>query len=124
MPYLVGLLLCIACPPAAVLVVPTFLMLAVLQLVCGTIESVARASARRRLQALLAAELLERQRIEAATNRRSAFLRAMYSYGRPQGGTIIDHPMRLTDQRAAILGRLAAYILIAAFAALLFGVLR
>jgi hypothetical protein len=71
-PYVLGILACIACPPAAVLVIPTLLMLAVLQLVCGIIQAAAMASARRRLRERLAAELMERRRIEAATNRSTA----------------------------------------------------
>jgi hypothetical protein len=120
-PYLVGLVLCIACPPAAVLVIPTLVMLLVLQLVCGLVQAAAMASSRRRLRERLAAELLERQRIEAATNRRSDFLRAMYAYARPPAAPII-HPaiLRLTDQRASIVGRLVAYVLVAAMAAIIF----
>jgi hypothetical protein len=88
----------------------------------------ARASARRRLLARLAAELRERRRIEAATNWRSAFLRMMYNYPRPStrppAAAIIDPAMRLTDQRASILGRLIAYTLVAALAAVIFGLTR
>jgi hypothetical protein len=58
----------------------------VLQLICGIIQAAAMASARRRLRERLAAELLERQRIEARINERSAFLRAMYAYPRPPAG--------------------------------------
>jgi hypothetical protein len=96
-------------------------MLLVLQLVCGIVQAAAMASSRRRLRERLAAELLERRRIEAATNRRSDFLRAMYAYARPSRATIIE-PMRITDQqRASIIGRLAAYALIAALVVLIFG---
>ena len=119
MPYLL-----IACPPAAVLIVPTLLMLAVLQVICGTIQAAAAASARRRLRERLAAELRERQRIEARINERGAFLRAMYAYARPPAGPIIEPAMRLTDQRASILGRLIAYTLVAALAAVIFGLTR
>jgi hypothetical protein len=67
------------------------------------------ASARRRSRERLAAELMERQRIEARTNQRSAFLRAMYAYARPPGRAIIE-PMRLTHrQRASVLERVIAY---------------
>jgi hypothetical protein len=124
MHYLLGLILCIACPPAAVLVIPTLLMLMVLQLVCGITQAAAMASARRRLRERLAAELLERQRIEAETNRRSAFLRMMYNYPRPSTAAIIDPAMRLTDQRASIVGRVIAFVLVAALAAIIFGLAR
>jgi hypothetical protein len=93
----------------------------VLQLVCGTIQAAVMASARRRLRERLAAELVERQRIEARINERSAFLRAMYAYARPPGTAIIDPAMRLTDQRASILGRVIAYVIVAAMAALICG---
>jgi hypothetical protein len=73
----------------------------------------------------LAAELMERRRIEAATNRRSAFIRAMYSYPRPSAAPIIHPAMRLTDaQRASIIGRLVAYVLIAALAVVMFALAR
>jgi hypothetical protein len=97
----------------------------VLQLVCGVIQAAATASARRRLRERLAAELLERRRIEARINERSAFLRAMYAYARPPGAAIIDPAMRLTDQqRASILGRLVAYALVAALAVVICGLAR
>jgi hypothetical protein len=74
------------------------------------------------LRERLAAELMERRRIEAATNRRSAFLRMMYSYPRPSAATIIDPAMRLTDQqRASVLGRVLAYVIVAALAVVIFG---
>ena len=82
------------------------------------------ASARRRLRQRLAAELMERQRIEARINERGAFLRAMYAYARPPAGPIIEPAMRLTDQRASILGRVIAFILVAALAAIIFGMTR
>jgi hypothetical protein len=68
---------CIACPPAAVLIVPALLLLAVLQLVCGTIQAAAMASARRRLREHLRREALARRAIDARINERSAFLRMM-----------------------------------------------
>jgi hypothetical protein len=123
-PYILGILACIACPPAAVLVIPTLLMLLVLQLVCGIIQAAAMASSRRRLTERLAAELLERQRIEARINERSAFLRAMYAYARPPTAPIIHPAMRLTDKRASVLGRLVAYALVAAMAVVIFGLAR
>jgi hypothetical protein len=124
MPYLIGLILCITCPLAAPLIIPTFVLLAVLQLICGTIDSAARAAARRRLRERLAAELRERHTIEARINERSAFLRMMYAYARPPGGAIIEPAMRLTDQRASILGRIIAFVLVAALAAIIFGLAR
>jgi hypothetical protein len=95
-PYIIGALACIACPPAAVLIIPTFILLAILQLVCGIIQAAAMASARRRLRERLAAELRERRRIEARINERSAFLRAMYAYARPSGGRrkAYEHALR------------------------------
>jgi hypothetical protein len=72
------------------------------------------------LRERLAAELLERRRIEARINERSAFLRAMYAYPRPAAAPIIDPAMRITDQRASVLGRLVAYALVAAMAAIIF----
>jgi hypothetical protein len=81
------------------------------------------ASARRRLRERLAAELLERRRIEARINERSAFLRAMYAYGRQPGPAIIE-PMRLTtDQRTSIIGRVVAYAIVAVLAVVIFVVL-
>jgi hypothetical protein len=124
MPYLIGLILCLTCPLAAPLIIPTFMLLAVLQLICGTIDSAARAAARRRLRARLAAELRERRAIEARAHERGAFLRAMYAYARPPGGTIIEPAMRLSDQRASIVGRIIAYALVAALAAIIFGLAR
>jgi hypothetical protein len=120
--YVLGILACIACPPAAVLVIPTFILLAILQLICGIIQAGAVASSRRRLRERLAAELLERRRIEAATNRRSAFIRMMYSYPRPAAGPIMAPMRHLThEQRASIIGRCLAYTLIAGLVILIFG---
>jgi hypothetical protein len=71
----------------------------------------------------LAAELRERRAIEAGAHERSEFLRAMYA--RPPGGATIEPAMRLTDrQRASILGRIIAYALVAATAAVIFGLAR
>jgi hypothetical protein len=132
-PYIIGILACIACPPAAVLVIPTLLMLLVLQLVCGSVQAAAMASSRRRLRDRLTGELLERQRIEAATNRRSDFLRAMYAYARPSAAAIIDPAMRITDQRCAfIVGRVIAYaidvvlgvVILAVLAVVIYGLMR
>jgi hypothetical protein len=121
MPYLFDLALCIACPPAAVLVIPTFALLAALQLIVGTLESVARATARRRLKERLAAEVRERRRIEARANERSEFLRRMYA-PRPSTAEVIIPAMRLTQQhRASILGRIIAFVLVAALAVVIFG---
>jgi hypothetical protein len=72
-----------------------------------------------------AAELRERRRIEARTNERSAFLLAMYAYARPRAEPIIEPAMRLTDrQRTFIYARVIAFILVAALAAIIFGLAR
>jgi hypothetical protein len=60
------------------------------------------ASARRRLRQRLAAELMERQRIEARINERSAYLRMMYNYPRPSTAAIIDPAMRLADSTSRV----------------------
>jgi hypothetical protein len=82
------MVLCIACPPAAPIIIPIFILLAVLQLICGIIQAAAMASARRRLRERLAAELMERQRIEAETKRRSEFLRLLDHWPQKRPGRV------------------------------------
>jgi hypothetical protein len=107
------------------LVVPTLLLLLILQLVCGTIQAAAMVSARRRLMERLAAELRERRRVEARINQRSAILRMMYGYPQPSGPAIIDPAMRITTDQRASIGRLIAYyVIVAAMAVVIFGLMR
>jgi hypothetical protein len=59
-------------------------LLLILEGICGTIDAMARASARRRLRQRLRREAAEQRRIADAINRRSEFIRLLYHW--PQSG--------------------------------------